>query len=450
MSLPHRLGAVIVGALFLLWSPAGVLLDPAHAASDTNSSTSVTWSVEPADETKATGDAWLELTLDAGQTVTEHMLVANRGSSDVTFRLSAADGYFTDTGRFTMLPSDQRSVDAGTWITIPETVDVAAGQSALIAFDITVPENATPGDHPAGVAAGIRTGGDTVGVESRVGFRVMTRVSGELTPALSVVSQSVTYTPSWNPFVAGALTVTADVVNSGNTRLGASPVVQSSGPFDVLGTRVALAALPEFAPGETRSISATVHDVWPTFATEVQTRFDPVAIDTSGISGAPAVRQTTTMSIPWSQLGMLAVLVLAAVLLMWRGRAKKASVQRMIENAREEGRRQGPPTLRGSLLIVGVLAAGILASPPAPSWADTPAGEVSVHVDVTPLPTPLPSLPMPSPTPTNAGSSRSPSGSLAESGNAAEPWLAIAASGVLLLGVGGVWTAARARVHDPR
>ncbi|KQT75097.1 hypothetical protein ASG45_00875 [Microbacterium sp. Leaf436] len=162
------------------------------------------------------------------------------------------------------------------------------------------------------------------------------------------------------------------------------------------------------------------------------------------------MRQTTTMSIPWSQLGMLAVLVLAAVLLMWRGRAKKASVQRMIENAREEGRRQGPPTLRGSLLIVGVLAAGILSSPPAPSWADTPAGEVSVHVDVTPLPTPLPSLPMPSPTPTNAGSSRSPSGSLAESGNAAEPWLAVAASGGLLLGVGGVWTAARARVHDPR
>lgn len=55
--------------------------------------------------------------------------------------------------------------------------------------------------------------------------------------------------------------MTADVVNSGNTRLGASAVVQSSGPFGVLGTRVVLVALPGFAPGETRSFSATVHDV---------------------------------------------------------------------------------------------------------------------------------------------------------------------------------------------
>ena len=112
----------------------------------------------------------------------EHLLVRNLSTTAVTFQLTAADGYFTSNGRFNMLTSDRSSTDAGTWITMQDSVRVASGADAIVPFTVTVPENATPGDHPAGVAAGVRSGKGEVGVESRVGFRVMTRVKRRAQP----------------------------------------------------------------------------------------------------------------------------------------------------------------------------------------------------------------------------------------------------------------------------
>jgi hypothetical protein len=97
----------------------------------------------------------------------------------VTLRISAADGYFQENGRFSMLPSDKESVDAGLWIEVQDEVTVGAGETVIVPFTTTVPENATPGDHAAGIAASVLSqqveeDGAMAGVESRVGFRVMT------------------------------------------------------------------------------------------------------------------------------------------------------------------------------------------------------------------------------------------------------------------------------------
>jgi hypothetical protein len=45
------------------------------------------------------------------------------GDEAPTSALAAADGYVTDTGRFSMLPTAAESQDAGTWV----GVDVARG-----------------------------------------------------------------------------------------------------------------------------------------------------------------------------------------------------------------------------------------------------------------------------------------------------------------------------------
>ena len=58
-----------------------------------------------------------------------------------------------------MLTSDRESTDAGTWIRIQDSIDVASGADVVVPFTITVPDDATPGDHLAGVAAAIRSGG---------------------------------------------------------------------------------------------------------------------------------------------------------------------------------------------------------------------------------------------------------------------------------------------------
>ncbi len=146
----------------------------------------------------------MELELDPGASVDEHLAVRNLSDRDVTFALTAADGYFTPTGRFNMLPGDKQSVAAGIWISMDKTVTVAAGGTAVVPFTVTVPDNATPGDHAAGIAASIYSQGGSdgtqLGVESRVGFRVMTRVKGEVRPALSMKQPPATLrrgTP-WN------------------------------------------------------------------------------------------------------------------------------------------------------------------------------------------------------------------------------------------------------------
>src|SRR5699024_2270596 len=77
---------------------------------------------------------------------------------------------------------------------------------------------------PAGVAASVVSrqsaeDGTAVGVESRMGVKVITRVTGELSPALEIGEVSTSYHGTWNPFRPGDVTATVELSNTGNTRL---------------------------------------------------------------------------------------------------------------------------------------------------------------------------------------------------------------------------------------
>src|SRR5687767_11753555 len=192
-----------------------VSIAPAGAAAEPTTPT-LTWAVQPANQQGPDGRRFIEHTLDPGQAITEHLAVRNFSDRPATFALKAADGYLTDKGRFNMLPSHQQSKDGGTWITIQNKVTVAPKATAVVPFTITVPRNATPGDHPAGLAPTITATGDTVAIESRVGFRIMTRVTGTTTAALAIHDLTTTYQHSWNPFTAGTIHITYTTTNNGN------------------------------------------------------------------------------------------------------------------------------------------------------------------------------------------------------------------------------------------
>src|SRR5699024_12647223 len=79
-----------------------------------------------------------------------------------------------ESGAFDLLPSDVEPTDTGAWIDIEEEVALAAGESAVVPFTITVPEDALPGEHPGGVVAYLRTtargeDGGAGGLDSRAG-----------------------------------------------------------------------------------------------------------------------------------------------------------------------------------------------------------------------------------------------------------------------------------------
>src|SRR5688572_1436852 len=197
-----RLAAVLTAALVAVpLAPGGAMAEP------TPSTPALTWAVQPAGERGPDGRRWIERTLDPGQVVTERLAVRNFSDRPAVFALKAADGYLTDKGRFNMLPSNQKSVDGGTWIQVRDKVTVPAKGTAVVPFTISVPRDARPGDHPAGIAATVTATGGTVAVESRVGFRVMMRVSGTVTASLAVDGLTTTYRRSWNPFSAGSVRI---------------------------------------------------------------------------------------------------------------------------------------------------------------------------------------------------------------------------------------------------
>ena len=283
--------------------------------SDDKPGETITWTVRPSDGTGEDGRSWVELELDPGETAQEHLLIRNLSRIPVTFTLTAADGYFTDSGRFNMLTTDNESTDAGTWITIQDTVDVAPEAEAIVRFTVTVPQNATPGDHSAGVAASVRSGGDEVGIESRVGFRVMTRVTGELT-AKTDLEVTGAYAATWNPFDPGRLDFEYTVSNTGNTRLTTTPQVTTTALFGLIRFTSPGERIAEFAPGESRTARLSIPNAWPLFLYQTEVTA-PAAAATeqanTAIRVAPATATTFIAAIPWAQL----VVVVGIVLFTW-------------------------------------------------------------------------------------------------------------------------------------
>ncbi|GAB3395721.1 hypothetical protein GCM10027568_28240 [Humibacter soli] len=307
----------------------------------------VTWSVQPATAHGADGRAWAELTLNPGTSEQQYLELRNLGKTTTAFSLSAADGYFTEQGRFNMLPAGAKSKDAGLWVHIQPSIQLGAGQRAIIPYTVTVPSNATPGDHPAGVAAsvtsvGVDKTGAQVGVVSRVGFRVMTRVTGTYkVAAASTINGS--YALVWNPFQPGQAEVKYTLKNTGNTRVKLNPQVHLSGLFGIGAQTKAGDPVAELDPGETRTGVVGFTGVWPagTLTASIDSSVDAVLKNTKASATPSPVRVSTSIpAFPWPQLLLVILTALVVVGLVADRRRRQRGIQQRIAAAREQGRQE--------------------------------------------------------------------------------------------------------------
>ncbi|WP_433060793.1 hypothetical protein [Dactylosporangium sp. CS-033363] len=276
-----------------------VPLAPIPAAAD-----AVTWTVQPATDKGPDERRWIERTLDPGQVVTEHMAVRNLGKTPTVFALTAADGYLTDKGRFNMLPADQPSKDGGTWIAVRRDVTVGPNETLVVPFTITVPKDAAPGDHPAGIAASVLSSSGTVAVDSRVGFRVMMRASGAVKPAVTADRLTVRYERSWNPLRSGTVHIGYSTTNTGNVHVTPHAEAEVSELFGA-NTRARPVGSGELLPGGSRADTAAVGGVWALGRVKTSV--------TVTDAGPPVTVAVTSWLLPWPQL-----VVVAALLLLWR------------------------------------------------------------------------------------------------------------------------------------
>ncbi len=392
--------AALAAALGLV---AATVVPTAASAAEEPGAPAVRWAVTPADESGSDDRFSIQHALDAGESVTDFISVQNLGVEEAAFSLSAADGFTTRSGRFDMLASDKESVDAGTWVEIADEVTIAGGDSSVVPFTITVPEQAEPGDHPAGVAASVITtqssgDGASLGVESRVGVKLITRVKGELTPALEVSGVEATYHGTWNPLSPGEVTATFELTNAGNTRLTVAGIASAGTgeiAFPADGDPVG-----DLLPGDTREVTVAIDGTWPTFYAPGELVVTPAAEAMDGTTPeADAVTvDLGAWAMPWSQLLVLLALALIIAALTWNRRRGRRRMEELLQQAREEGRRtaesgdaSAPMRMRRRhrLAMLAALVLAAFASAPgaavAATEADDDADGVSVHVNITEL-----------------------------------------------------------------
>ncbi|WP_165906038.1 DUF916 domain-containing protein [Agromyces badenianii] len=267
----------------------------------------------PLADANTTGRTRFSYQVSPGQTVEDAYVVANTGTVAQTFAVFATDAFNSEDGGYGLLDTGVAPSDAGAWVvfdggTTKLDILLQPGESKVVPFSVTVPADAAPGDHAAGIVISAVSPDGQVLVDRRVGTRLYVRVPGELQPNLTVSSMTASYEPTLNPF-AGDTTVTFTVRNAGNVALGADMIVGVTGVFGVgLGAAVE-EELSEMLPGSTRTVTVVVPGVgqWVYLNPYVSMapKVDPEALNPGPLSVVH--RDIVIFVVPWVLLALVVI-----------------------------------------------------------------------------------------------------------------------------------------------
>ncbi|WP_410597421.1 DUF916 domain-containing protein [Amycolatopsis sp. lyj-23] len=310
--------AALAAAFLFAFAPSAAAQTPAPPPAQAPGSDSgdqrVTFGVRPATATAPDNRASLGYSATPGAVVKDFVAVSNIGNNPVTLKIYASDAFNTPEGGFDLLAAGKPSVDAGAWTHAEMTsVSLSPRSVSIVPFTLTIPANATPGDHAAGIVAALTTeqtgvNGQKVAVEQRVGARIYLRVTGDLKPGLSITGLTGSYAAT--PFGRGDATVSYIVHNTGNTRLSGKQRVSVSTPWGSTVDGEALPPVPELLPGGLVKVTTTVRGLLPAGWLDAAVHVDPVPVLGFTDVVQPAEESVTLSAVPWAALGVLAALLL--------------------------------------------------------------------------------------------------------------------------------------------
>lgn len=323
-----------------------VVAQDAPAEEETGST--VSWSVQPSTADGPDGRTTFDYALEPGESVEDVVRVNNFSDEPQVFHVYSQDAINTPEGAFSLLEGAEEPTAVGAWAAVDQAeVQVPAGGHVDLPFTLTVPANATPGDHAGGIVASltdVRTDGNDnqVLVENRVGTRVYLRVGGELAPSLRVSAVTSSFDGGWIPFVGGDLTTTYTIENTGNMRLGGTQRVEVDGPLGIGARTVDLGELPELLPGQSFTLTTEVTGVQRLGRLTATLLLDPVALD--GAEGDPEPSSVSgaggSWALPWPEIVVLLIIVLIIVLLRRRSRGRQRRRADELAAAEARGRAQ--------------------------------------------------------------------------------------------------------------
>ncbi|MEW2379660.1 DUF916 domain-containing protein [Micromonospora sp. NPDC047812] len=343
---------VTLAAALLAAGPTAAVAAPTPApAAPTPGPAATRWAVQPSGPDGPTGRNYFIYDLAPGSTLTDHVGVTNLSDRPLTFQVYGTDAYTTADGAFALLPADRAATDVGSWVRFDKrTWTIAPGRRADIPFRLSVPANATPGDHAGGVIAAITRArttadGQQVRVDQRLAARVYLRVDGDVRPAVAIESVSVSYDNPINPAGGGDAVVSYRVRNTGNVRVGGTGTVAVEGPFGWRLARTAPVDLPELLPGGVFTVTERVTGVPPALRLTAEVDLAPTTVDAAL---PPVLRSASAWAPPWLLLAALAVLAgWLAVRLRRRALARRGAGDASARDvAADPGRPAGSPAAR--------------------------------------------------------------------------------------------------------
>lgn len=407
MALPIRLRTRAAASVVLATSLLALLSFIAPSAARADTTQPPAWSIDTVDSDRGTDRQNFSYDVNPGDVITDSITVTNTGPGALTLTIYAADAFTTATGAVDILESGEPSVDAGTWVAPGAgSISLEPGASIDVPFTLTVPADATPGDHSAAIVASLLPGDSTdqVKVERRLGLRIDMRVSGELAPTAEIRSLATNWgAAGFNPFAGGTTTVSYELVNTGNVRLASLEDLRLSGIGGA--ARVALTGgeIPELLPGSAVTITREVTSsaIGPLNGA-LTVYLQPVGAFTDVPVAVTA--ELSAFALPWSLVVLAVVLLLLVagiVFWVWRRRRLDLLMAGYGSEVGPGSEHLAPPRAGGAALalIAGIalaLGAGLASPTPAVAQPDPtpPSGIVEVTIPAptaAPTPTAAPS-----------------------------------------------------------
>jgi len=318
LSLTFLLGGRAPSATAQAGSPPGTAATPNTPAPDPAKEPVInSWALSPTgtDPGQPGTRPNFSYTLDPGAKLDDSVTIWNYSNVPLTFHVYGTDAFTTATGGFDLLKPEDPPKDVGSWIKLAqEFVTVPASTSLVLPFTLTVPADATPGDHAAGILASSQTPGKDadghfVVLDRRTGSRFFVRVSGPLNPSVTVEGVDSEYHPSFSPFSGGELDVSYTLRNTGNVRLAVPDTISVQGPLGWSLGEQRPTPTPELLPGA--SIVATAHftNIAPAFRVSTDVAVAPTAAEKVTPEPEGMTRSSTVWAVPWTLLLILLLLV---------------------------------------------------------------------------------------------------------------------------------------------
>jgi hypothetical protein len=316
-----------------------------------------TFGVAPASARGADGKPSFTYGATAGARLSDHAAVLNYGATAITVRLIAVDAVTTDAGGLSGRDLTQQNTDLGAWVTLPRSAAKVTvpprtakgpGQT-IVPFTVSIPAGASPGDHSALLlavlsASGKDSSGANIQLDQRVGTRMFLRVSGVITPKLTVSDLTAEYQGSLNPLAAGTMSVTYTVHNTGNVTLGAVVDVTVAGLLGAT-AKGREGSVGILLPGNEVRQTVVVPGVWPQFRESIKVVAHPRLTSSGSAPGlVDASAETSVVVVPW---GLLLLVVLAGIvgLTVWLVRRRGgggAPGERRVRTETPRGRGAAP------------------------------------------------------------------------------------------------------------